>query len=69
MFDTAKKVLAKIGLIKPNRYVVRQYGTILGSFTAVSEDHALDTMAQSFGHKNFEELGVSREAHKLEVVK
>lgn len=64
-----KKTLYKLGIIKGKKYIVRQYGTILGSFTAVSEDHALETMAQSFGHKNFEELGVSREAHKLEVVK
>lgn len=64
----------KLHLIKPKTFLVRQYGTILGSVHAAKDEaHALELMAKNFGYKTFDEfcqvLGVSPEAHKLEQIK
>lgn len=66
-------ILIKLRLIKPKHYIVRQYGMLLGSYSAYNETHALDVMSKGFGHKSFDEfcrvLGLAPEAHKLEVAK
>ena len=67
------KLLVKLHLKRPATFIVRQNGNLAGTFTAASELHALEAFAHSIGHKSFNEvcrvLGISRDAHKLEVVK
>lgn len=64
-------LFVKLHLIKPKTFVVRQHGTLLGSVSAYNELHALEVIAQSFGHKTFEDfcrvLGIAPEAHKVEA--
>lgn len=66
-------LFVKLHFIKLKQFVIRQGGTLIGSFPGYNEAHALENMAKSFGHNTFEEfcrvLGVSPEAHKLEVIK